>query len=184
VTRDAARGNGGTGDGAARRRRSAFAVVFALAFGAASLPGTAALSASAALLAFATPAAAQVSDPAPLRFRDGAEEARFHALVSQLRCVMCQNQSLADSNAQIAHDLRREVLALMRENRTDADIKRFLVARYGEFVLYRPRVESKTWLLWFGPVLLLLAGGFVVARIVRRHGPGMGTVETDDGQEW
>ena len=136
------------------------------------------------LLAFAPTAAAQASDPAPLRFRDGAEEARFHALVSQLRCVMCQNQSLADSNAQIAHDLRREVLELMRENRSDADIKRFLVARYGEFVLYKPRVESKTWLLWFGPALLLLAGGFVVARIVRRHGAGNGTVETDDGQEW
>jgi cytochrome c-type biogenesis protein CcmH len=101
---------------------------------------------------------------------------------------MCQNQSLADSNAQIAHDLRREVLDLMRENRSDADIKRFLVARYGEFVLYRPRVESKTWLLWFGPALLLLAGGFVVARVVRRHaGSGQdrdGRIDVDDGQEW
>jgi cytochrome c-type biogenesis protein CcmH len=138
------------------------------------------------IAAFAPPAAAQVSDPAPLRFRDGAEEARFRALVSRLRCVMCQNQSLADSNAEIAHDLRREVLDLMREGRSDAEIERFLVARYGEFVLYRPRVESKTWLLWFGPALLLLAGGFVVARIVRRHaGDGGGAqVEADDGQEW
>lgn len=135
------------------------------------------------LLAFSPPASAQASDPSPLRFRDNAEEARFRALVSQLRCVMCQNQSLADSNAQIAHDLRREVLDLMREGRDDADIKRFLVARYGEFVLYQPRVESKTWLLWFGPVLLLLAGGFVVARIVRRHA-GDGSVDADDGQEW
>jgi cytochrome c-type biogenesis protein CcmH len=135
------------------------------------------------LLAFAPPASAQASDPSPLRFRDAAEEARFRALVSQLRCVMCQNQSLADSNAQIAHDLRREVLDLMREGRDDDAIKRFLVARYGEFVLYRPRVESKTWLLWFGPALLLLAGGVVVARIVRHHA-GDGSVEADDGQEW
>ena len=135
------------------------------------------------LLAFAPPASAQASDPSPLRFRDAAEEARFRALVSQLRCVMCQNQSLADSNAQIAHDLRREVLDLMREGRDDDAIKRFLVARYGEFVLYRPRVESKTWLLWFGPALLLLAGGVVVARIVRQHA-GDGSVEADDGQEW
>jgi cytochrome c-type biogenesis protein CcmH len=144
------------------------------------------LAMGAPILAFAPPAAAQVSDPAPLRFRDGAEEARFRALVSQLRCVMCQNQSLADSNAQIAHDLRREVLDLMREGRSDAEIERFLVARYGEFVLYRPRVESKTWLLWFGPALLLLAGGFVVARIVRRQAGGTGgaTVDADDGQEW
>lgn len=126
---------------------------------------------------------AQVSDPAPLRFRDAAEESRFHALVTELRCVMCQNQSLADSNAQIAHDLRREVLALMRQGRSDAQIRDYLVARYGEFVLYEPRVEEKTWLLWFGPALLLLAGGFVVARVVRRQG-GNGGVAIDDTQEW
>ena len=136
------------------------------------------------LMTFAPPASAQVSDPAPLRFHDNAEEARFRALVANLRCVMCQNQSLADSNAQIAHDLRHEVLDLMRQGRSDAEIERFLVARYGEFVLYKPRVESKTWLLWFGPALLLLAGGFVVARIVRRHGGGGQAVEADDGQEW
>jgi len=144
------------------------------------------LLAGAPMLAFAPPAAAQASDPAPLRFRDSAEEARFRALVSQLRCVMCQNQSLADSNAQIAHDLRREVLDLMREGRSDAEVERFLVARYGEFVLYKPRVESKTWLLWFGPALLVLVGGFVVARIVRRHGGGQAgaRIDPDDGQEW
>ena len=105
---------------------------------------------------------------------------------------MCQNQSLADSNAQIAHDLRREVLQLMRQGKSDEQVKQFLVARYGEFVLYQPRVESKTWLLWFGPALLLLAGGFVVARVVRRHAatggtsgggtPGNNTPE--DSQEW
>jgi cytochrome c-type biogenesis protein CcmH len=122
------------------------------------------------LLANALPAFAQLrADPAPLRFQSPAEETRFRALVSELRCVMCQNQSLADSNAQIAHDLRREVLDLMREGRSDAEIKDFLVARYGEFVLYRPRVEGSTWLLWLGPVVLLLAGGIVVARIVRRR---------------
>jgi cytochrome c-type biogenesis protein CcmH len=98
---------------------------------------------------------------------------------------MCQNQSLADSNAQIAHDLRREVLALMREGRSDAQIKDYLVARYGEFVLYKPRVEGRTWLLWFGPLALLLAGGVVVALVVRRHGGGRaGAVAEDDGQEW
>ena len=107
------------------------------------------------------------TDPAPLQFSDVAEERRFHALVSELRCVMCQNQSLADSNAQIAVDLRREVLTLMRAGKTDAEVKDFLVARYGEFVLYRPQVEASTWLLWFGPALLLLGGGFVIAGIVR-----------------
>jgi len=128
------------------------------------------------------------SDPAPLVFGDRAEERRFQALVSELRCVMCQNQSLADSDAQIAHDLRREILDLMHEGRSDTEIQQFLVARYGEFVLYRPRVESKTWLLWFGPLLLLLVGGYVVLRVVRLHA-GRGPLpklppDGDDGQEW
>ncbi len=136
-----------------------------------------------ASLLIALPAPAQVrSDPAPLQFQDPAEEARFHALAAELRCVMCQNQSLADSNAQIAYDLRAEVLQLMREGRTDAQIKQFLVQRYGEFVLYRPQVESATWLLWFGPALLVLVGGVVVARIVRRR--ARTPVAADDSQEW
>jgi len=143
-----------------------------------------------ALLTATLPALAQVgTDVAPLQFRDRAEEVRFHALVAELRCVMCQNQSLADSNAQIAHDLRREVLGLMRSGRSDAEIKDFLVARYGEFVLYRPRVEGKTWLLWAGPLLLLAIGGVVVAHVVRRHGSGAKTAPGDrasgnDDQEW
>lgn len=129
------------------------------------------------------PAFAQVaSNTAPLQFRDAAEERRFHALAAELRCVMCQNQSLADSNAQIARDLRVEVLQLMRQGKSDAEVKQFLVARYGEFVLYRPQVDSKTWLLWFGPALLLVAGGFVVGRLVRRR-DGASTPD-DDAQEW
>jgi cytochrome c-type biogenesis protein CcmH len=71
----------------------------------------------------------------------------------------------------------------MRQGRTDAQIQDALVARYGEFVLYKPRIEEKTWLLWFGPALLLLAGGFVVARVVRRHA-GDKTIPADDQQEW
>ncbi len=130
-----------------------------------------------------TLALAQVSDPAPLQFTDRVEEQRFHALVTELRCVMCQNQSLADSNAMVAHDMRREVLAWKRQGKTDAQIQDALVARYGEFVLYKPRIEEKTWLLWFGPALLLLAGGFVVARVVRRHA-GDKTIPADDQQEW
>ena len=136
------------------------------------------------LLLFATAAAfAQVSDPAPLRFANTTEEQRFHALVTELRCVMCQNQSLADSNAQIAHDLRREVLSLMRQGKSDDDIRSYLVARYGEFVLYKPRIEATTWLLWFGPAVLLLVGGFIVARVVRRHG-AQAALPVDDAQEW
>jgi len=132
----------------------------------------------------AAPTFAQKStDPAPLQFRDTAEETRFHDLVSELRCVMCQNQSLADSNAQIAVDLRREVLDLMREGRSDPEVRDFLVARYGEFVLYRPRVSGTTWLLWFGPLLFALGGGVVVWRLLRRgrNAPPPGDDET---QEW
>jgi len=120
---------------------------------------------------------------APLQFDDAAEDRRFHALVQELRCVKCQNQSLADSNAQIAIDLRREVLTLMREGRSDTEIKQFLVARYGEFVLYRPRVERMTWLLWFGPGLVLLAGAVVIALRVKRGGR-LPAAPADDDQEW
>ena len=147
---------------------------------------TFAIAAAASLLLSATMAQAQPARPeAPPEFTSAAEEKRFHALVSELRCVMCQNQSLADSNAQIARDLRIEVLELMRQDKSDREIKEFLVARYGEFVLYRPQVESKTWLLWFGPALVLVAGGFVVAGVVRRRAAaGSGSAATDDDQEW
>ena len=124
-----------------------------------------------------------MGDPSPLQYRSAAEEARFHALTAELRCVQCQNQSLADSNAQIAQDLRREVLALMHEGRSDAQIRQFLVARYGEFVLYRPQVESRTWLLWFGPLLVLLLGGTAVALVVRRPSAAAPTTSVDE-QEW
>lgn len=131
----------------------------------------------------APPAFAQAGhDPTPLAFQDRAEEQRFHGLVSELRCVMCQNQSLADSNAQIAQDLRREVFELMRQGRSDREIKAFLVQRYGEFVLYKPQFGASTWLLWLGPALLLLIGAAVVVRIVRRR--SRMPVAPDPDQEW
>lgn len=146
---------------------------------------------AALLLALFVPAVsfAQAGDiAAPPQFSDPAEAKRFHALTEELRCVKCQNQSLADSNAQIAQDLRQEVLDLMRQGKSDAEVKQYLVARYGEFVLYRPRVEPTTWLLWFGPAVLLLVGGFVVAGIVRRRSGGNQQSAAgsagDEDQEW
>lgn len=136
---------------------------------------------------FTPPAFAQANqqaDAAPLQFHSAAEEARFHALTLQLRCVMCQNQSLADSNALIALQLRREVLDLMRKDMSDAQIKDYLVQRYGEFVLYKPRLEGGTLLLWIGPAVVLLAGAGVVAAIVRRRKPAANPPAGDDGQEW
>ena len=118
-----------------------------------------------ALLLFASSAFA--IDPLP--FADAAEEARFRALAAELRCVLCQNQSLADSNAGIAQDLRKEVFALMREGKSDEEIKTFLTERYSDFVLYKPRVTPRTWLIWFGPAAVLLAGAIAVIVIVRRR---------------
>ena len=100
---------------------------------------------------------------------DVAFEARLKLLEADLRCLVCQNQTLADSNAPLAEDLRREVRTLALSGKSDAEIRTFLVARYGDFVLYDPPVKESTWLLWFGPFLLL--GGGVVAwlAIVRRR---------------
>ena len=136
------------------------------------------------LVAVAAPVFAQASDPTPLQFNDAAEEARFHKLTAELRCVMCQNQSLADSNAEIARDLRHEVLDLMRQGKDDAQVKQFLVDRYGEFVLYKPDVAPGTYILWFGPLLLLLAGGVWVGRIVARRAKQPGPATDDNDQEW
>lgn len=124
-----------------------------------------------------------VSDPTPLHYRDAAEEARFHALAAELRCVQCQNQSLADSNAQIAHDLRREVLTLMQQGRDDAQIKQFLVDRYGEFVLYRPPMDARNSLLWFGPAIILLGGAGVMVWVVRRRSRQIQPLD-DRGEGW
>src|SRR4249919_2684561 len=121
----------------------------------------------------------------PMDYRDAAEEQRFRALTEELRCVMCQNQSLADSNAMIAHDLRLEVLRLMREGKSDAQIKQYLVERYTDFVLYKPEVKPMTWLLWFGPGLLVVGGVAVIFVIVRnrsRNAPSL--PPTDESQEW
>ncbi|UPG91999.1 cytochrome c-type biogenesis protein CcmH [Luteibacter aegosomaticola] len=105
----------------------------------------------------------------PLPFRDRAEEVRFQRLSAELRCPMCQNETLADSNAPIAHDLRRQIFEMMQAGKSDAEIKAYLVDRYSDFVLYKPPVEPKTWLLWFGPLAVLVIGGIVVAVQVRRR---------------
>jgi cytochrome c-type biogenesis protein CcmH len=131
------------------------------------------------------PPSRPIADARPLQFRDRAEEVRFRALTEQLRCVMCQNQSLADSNALIAQDLRREVLDLMRAGKSDEQVKQFLVARYTDFVLYQPRVAPGTWLLWFGPLLLLAGGAVALVGIVRKHGRGAPPAAPEsDSQEW
>jgi cytochrome c-type biogenesis protein CcmH len=116
---------------------------------------------AAALLASAAPALAQT---------DAALEARLKTLSEELRCLVCQNQTLADSSAPLAEDLRREVRELAQQGKSDAEIKQYLVARYGDFVLYKPPVKPTTWLLWFGPFAFLLGGALVWLVVLRRRG--------------
>ncbi len=118
----------------------------------------------------------------PTDYQSNAEEQRFKSLANELRCVMCQNQSIADSNAPIAHDLRVEVLSLMREGKTDAEIKDYLVERYSEFVLYQPPVNKKNALLWAGPFFLVLIGLFVVFSIIRKK--NVAPSEHNQHEEW
>ena len=104
-----------------------------------------------------------------LPFKDRHEERRFQMLVEELRCLVCQNQNLADSDAFLAKDLRREVFEMMRAGKSDTEIRDFLVARYGDFVLYRPPMKPVTWVLWFGPALIALAGLAGIVVMVRRR---------------
>ena len=103
------------------------------------------------------------------RADDPAVEARLVAIADELRCLVCQNESLASSHAELAEDLRREVRGLIREGKSDAQIKRFLVDRYGDFVLYRPEVKPLTWALWFGPFALLALALVVLMRYLRHR---------------
>jgi cytochrome c-type biogenesis protein CcmH len=105
----------------------------------------------------------------PLPFESPEQEERFRKLAGELRCVMCQNQSLADSNAGIAGDLRREIFELMQAGKSDDEIKQFLSERYTDFVLYRPPLRSNTLLLWFGPLAVLLAGLIGLVVVLRKR---------------
>jgi len=100
-------------------------------------------------------------------FDDPEMQARYEKIVSEVRCLVCQNQTIKDSNAFLASDLRREIQRLMEEGRSDAEIYDFLVTRYGDFVLYRPRMSGKTMALWIAPFLLIAVGGIVAIRVVR-----------------
>ncbi len=121
-----------------------------------------------ALLALAC-AAAPAQQAQPLA-EDPALEARVLHIAEELRCLVCQNETIAASNADLAVDLRRQIRTQLQQGRSEAQIREFMVQRYGDFVLYRPPVKSSTWVLWAGPfVLLLVAAGALVATIRRRR---------------
>ncbi len=106
----------------------------------------------------------------PIAFDQPAQELRFQQLTEELRCLVCQNQNLADSEAPLAQDLRREVAEMVRAGQSNNEIKQFLVARYGDFVLYRPQFKPITWVLWIGPPIMLLIA-FLLARGMWRRSP-------------
>jgi cytochrome c-type biogenesis protein CcmH len=99
-------------------------------------------------------------------FEDPAMQARYEKISSEVRCLVCQNQTIKDSNAFLADDLRREIRRLLQEGKSDAEVYDFLVTRYGDFVLYRPRMSGKTLVLWIAPLFLIAVGGIVAVKVV------------------
>ena len=100
---------------------------------------------------------------------DPAVEQRLHKLSQELRCLVCQNETLADSRADLAEDLRREIREQIKAGKSDKEIIEFLTARYGQFILYRPRVTPTTYLLWFGPFVLLVAGLWLLFSYIKKR---------------
>lgn len=118
---------------------------------------------------------------------DPALQARFEKLTWELRCLVCQNQNIADSNADLAKDLRSQVRQMLLDGRSDDEILSYMTDRYGDFVLYRPTFTPKNWILWAAPALLLLAGVFILVRVVRRqagsNGPEEGEAQDENKNE-
>lgn len=112
-----------------------------------------------------SPAQAQID---VYEFDTPEQEQRFRQLSNEFRCPMCQNANLSSSPGGVAADLRREIYRMIVEGQTDAEIEQFMLSRYGDFVLYRPRLTLQTVLLWFGPLLFLLLGGWLGWNIIRR----------------
>lgn len=111
---------------------------------------------------------ASAGDAVPMA-KNPKVEARLLAISEELRCLVCQNETLAASRAELADDLRKEVRRLITEGKSDAEIKDYLVARYGDFVLYRPPVKPSTWLLWFGPLLILTISMVALLTYLRKR---------------
>jgi cytochrome c-type biogenesis protein CcmH len=110
-----------------------------------------------------------VGREAPLMAEDPKLESRLVDISQELRCLVCQNESLASSHAELADDLRNEVRELLRSGKSDQEVKDFLVARYGDFVLYRPEVKPLTWVLWFGPFVLLVVAAIFLGVYLRQR---------------
>lgn len=119
-------------------------------------------------------------DKAPA-FEDPAQQARYERLARELRCLVCRSETIADSNATLAADLRRQLRELMAAGKSDAEIIQYMTERYGDYVLYKPPVVARTWLLWAAPVLLLLGGGAAAAIVIARKAKLPDTDPSDPG---
>lgn len=128
-------------------------------------------------LSLSTQAAINVYD-----FSTPEDEARFKHLSEELRCLVCQNQNLADSNAELAQDLRNKVYNMLQKGQSDKQIVDYMVQRYGDFVLYNPPVKASTYALWFGPLALVILALFVLLRFIRGRARTAETVLSTDEQ--
>lgn len=124
---------------------------------------------------------AHANEATPLA-EDPVVEKRMVSISEELRCLVCQNESLAGSRADLALDLKREIRGLIKSGKSDAEIMDFMVSRYGDFVRYRPPVNPVTWLLWFGPFVLLIGAVFVLYRMVRGSQRASAPPVLDDAQ--
>lgn len=127
-----------------------------------------------ALAAFILPPPVGAQNLPPMReaaplAEDPEVERRLNAISEELRCLVCQNESIAGSRADLAVDLRREIRAMINQGKTDKQIREFMVDRYGDFVLYRPPMKATTWLLWIGPFVLLVVGFIAMLMVLRRR---------------
>jgi len=116
-------------------------------------------------------------------FTDDSNQLRYDNLMKELRCLVCQNQSLADSGAGLAQDLRKKVVAMIEDGDSDQDIKDYMVQRYGEFILYRPSLNYATVMLWFGPFILLLIAIRVIVRIMQSSQARPGNQKVNSGNK-
>jgi cytochrome c-type biogenesis protein CcmH len=137
----------------------AFALFFLIAFSCA--------------LSFAVVAPAVYAAVDTYEFETEQQQQRFRQMSNDFRCPMCQNTNLTGSGGGVAEDLRREIYLMIIDGKTDAEIEQFMLQRYGDFIFYKPRLMTNTLLLWFGPLIFLLLGVWIILRIVKRAKPGV-----------
>lgn len=116
-------------------------------------------------------------------FSTHQQEQSYKKLVTELRCLVCQNQNLADSNAELAMDLRNKIVAMIKAGKTEQDIIQYMVDRYGDFVLYRPPLNQHTFILWLGPFFILLIGLFIVIMFVRKQKSVVKPLSSEEQQD-